>query len=281
MKKTIDLHVHTHYSDGIHSVEKVLSDAKKAGIKAISLTDHNWPDNMAKKVKLAEEFGIESIQGVEISARFEETTVHILGYSRNFDIPKLREGIDKQIKGLENRAIAVIESINNSGVTYIDFDDIKKRYIGSIGNFQITVELAKKIDKPIHSRDTEEIFKKHSLPYGKWHLEPREVVAAIHETGGIAVWAHPALYLRKNGRDKFERLFQLLLELGISGLEAHHSQQIGKDEKMVAEMASGHNLIVTGGSDFHGLAVHPCRPFGSGGVSEEQYLALLKKIDTQ
>lgn len=277
--KTIDLHVHTNYSDGVHSVEEIFELAKKAGITTIAIADHNWPHHIANNAVIAEKFKINFIQGIEISALFENTTVHILGYSKKFDLDKLCRGLNKQIDGFNKRSELIVNSINESGVAKISFEDMKKNFKGCIQNFPVMIELGRALKSKPLEEPAKSIYKRHSVPYGDWLMGPVEVVKLIHDSNGIAVLAHPAVHWRKAGRDQFDRLFKVLLESGIDGLEASHSEQNDQEEKEIIKLAHDNNLLVTGGSDFHGLDIHPDRKLTSKGMSEKELKILKEKLE--
>lgn len=271
-----DFHIHTHYSDGQHSVKDTLEQAKKAGLEFVSLSDHNWPYNLDEKSKIASDIGIAHIEGIEISARYNETNIHILGYSKKFDKNILINGLNEQLKGFDKRAREIVEKINASKITYIDFDEMSSRYKGCIQNFPIMIFIAENLKLSLD--DAKSIYKKFSLPYGDWHLNVAEAIDLIHKAGGIAVLAHPFLYKRKFGDDEFNSLFKLALDSGIDGLESKHSDQSQEEEIEIAKLAFANGLITTGGSDFHGLAIHPHRKIGSKSIDQKELDSFLIRL---
>lgn len=277
--KIADLHLHTHYSDGVHSIEDVVAEAKKVGVKVISITDHNWPNNMAEKNSLAIKAGLTYIQGVEIGARDNNTNAHILGYSKNFDFEILVGGLKEQMEQLFERSKKIIENINASGEAKLSAKQIQHRFKGTIGNFPILIELAEFFETSVHDEKVKNFYKKFSLPYGKWHLNPEQAIDLIHLAGGVAVWAHPALYKQKYGEKKFKSIFKKMLNSKIDGLEASHSGQDEFDEAFIRDLAKRNNLFITGGSDFHGLSIHPSRVIGKKGLDEKELELFLKKLD--
>jgi len=277
--KKIDLHIHTHYSDGIHSVEETFELAKKAGIEVLAITDHNWHQHIKNNAEIAKKHGLDYVQGIEISSLFEGKTVHILGYSKSFDFEKLGAGLDKLIKGYDQRARQIVENINTNKTAKIDYEDMTKKFKGCIMNFPIQIELGKSLKMAPLDTKLEEIYKKHIEPFGDWLVKPEEAVDIIHKSRGIAILAHPAVAWRKLGKESFDRLMATLMEAGIDGLEASHSEQSEAEEKEIVELAKKHDLIITGGSDFHGLEVHPHRKIGEKGLTRKQYEKILKRLD--
>lgn len=275
-----DLHVHTHFSDGVHSVEEIFKKAKEAGITTIAITDHNWTDHIANNQEKALEFELDYIQGVEISATFEGENVHILAYSKNFNLKKLSSGLNRQIEGFTNRSQEITNRINNSGKIKIDFKKLRGEYKGCIQNFPIMIQVGKALGKPPLGEESKTFYKKYCIPCGDWFMSPEQVIKIIHESNGIAVLAHPAIHWNKMGRQKFGRLFKLLLKCGLNGLEAIHSNQNEGEEKEIITLAHKHDLLITGGSDFHGLAVSPSRHLGAKSISEEQLAKFLEKLNS-
>lgn len=276
--KKIDLHIHTHFSDGIHSAREVFELAKKAGIETIAIADHNWPHSIKDNVKTAQDFKLDFIEGIEISGLFEGSTVHILGYSKGFDLDKLAKGLERQINGFNERSKQIVNNINNSGVAKISYEQLRKNFKGCIQNFPIQIELGNILHTDPLGPQAKEIYKKYKVPYGDWLMNPTDVVRLIHASNGIAVLAHPALFWNRHGREQFGRLFPLLIKADLDGLEASHSGQSEQEEKEIVELAQKHNLIVTGGSDFHGLAIHPSRQLGLKGLDKTELEKFLEKL---
>ena len=278
--KNIDLHIHTHFSDGDHSIEEVFKKARAAGLTTIAVTDHNWPHYKKDNRKKALEFELDLIQGIEITAIFEEKSIHILGYSRNFDLKKLSDGLQAQNDGYNQRSKIIVERINRSGKIKIDFRQIRKKYKGCIQNLPILVEVGKALNKLPSEDETMTYYKQFRIPCGNWAMTAEEVIELIHRSGGVAVLAHPATHWKKIGQGRFNRLFKILLKAGLDGVEASHSDQSEEEETKIIALAEKHDLLVTGGSDFHGEAIAPQRKLGEKGIDEEQLAKIIKKLDS-
>ena len=274
-----DLHTHTIFSDGVHTAKEIFEMAKREGVTVVSITDHNWPYEIKNNAKLAKSYGLDYIEGIEISGVFEGKTVHVLAYSKDFDLEILSRGLEKQIKGFESRAIKIVKSINDSGDATIDYDEMKKDFPGCIQNFPIQIELGRALNSKPLEGIAKEVYSKHEIGYGDWLLDPIEVVKIIHQSRGVAILAHPAVYWRKRGKEQFNLLLSALLDAGLDGLESNHSEQNEQEEQEIKQIAKDHNLIITGGSDFHGMSVHPGRSFAGKSLDEDNFKIFLKKLE--
>lgn len=275
---TIDLHSHSVYSDGLHTPEEILEEAKKSGLKVIAISDHNWPHNMKEKVALAKKFGLDSIEALEVSTYYDKATLHILGYSKNFNDQVLIDGLANQNAGYRRRAEDFIKHVNSSGIVSLDMDEVEEKFKGFKHDFQVIITAAQKLNIPI-SESKIKLKEGYEQEKGDWVLSTKEAIELIHKAGGIAVWAHPKLTLDKKYEIDFQKVLSDVIAWGIDGLEVHHSEQTEEQEEELAKIAIENGLLMTGGSDFHGLAINTNRPIGRKGPSEEEYLKILEKLD--
>lgn len=246
-----DLHCHTTLSDGSLGIEDIIVQAKRTGIDFISITDHDTMSSISRAKVLGERHGVLTIGGVELSAwdKVRGRKVHILCY--NPAKPDRLEGICK--KSCEIRMQCALDIM----------EKVKKLY-------PITTESVLK-----HSHASKSIFKVHIMHalidygysthfYGKLNSElfdhetgscivEREypdvnyVLDLIHSARGCAVMAHPYLY------DSVDLLKSLAKEGKIDGAEVYHYTADEKEREELLKICDEYNLIVTGGSDFHGL----------------------------
>ncbi|WP_394121295.1 PHP domain-containing protein [Planococcus donghaensis] len=245
-----DLHVHSHYSDGADSVEKVIKKAKKAGVTAISFVEHDTISGWREQQRIAETHNIQAIPGIEISAYDfkRQRKVHILGYHFNSEalaINRLCKGLLElrhshsmwqmsqiQAAGFNLDSEAVIESAKPSATVY-------KQHIMQ----QLT-------DAPYTSKEYQFLYK--SLFKGKGvaagdieYASAADAVQAIVSDGGLAVMAHPGQL------DSYE-LIPELIGAGLGGIERNHFDHSAEDHLKVEELARQYGLVMTGGSDYHG-----------------------------
>ncbi|MBQ2872238.1 PHP domain-containing protein [bacterium] len=251
----IDLHIHTTYSDGMFSPEKVVDAAIDAGLDAIALTDHDnilsHEPAIAYANSLAEKTGkkpLEIIRGVEINTLYKGFEIHILGYFMDENNSDFQAMLKTQQKARVEQTKAIVSLLNKKAGIAIKFEDIKKLVAsgGSIGRPHI----AKAITVKGGTDNVIEAYSKYinddSPVYVKRNsVSPHEAVEVIYEAGGIPVFAHPF------DVDIAEEITKELMHHGLRGLEAYHRKHSPAMVEYFSTLAEKLGLIVTGGSDFH------------------------------
>ncbi len=248
----IDLHVHTLYSDGVYSPEKIVDTAIDVGLQAISLTDHDnilsWQvaQDYLKQKNLNDK--LEVIQGVEINTLYKNYEVHILGYfmdTANSDFKNLLK-MQQQARIAQTKEIITLLA-KKEGIK-IKFDDIQKQVAegGSIGRPHI----AKAIANAGGTSNVIEAYAKYindssHVYVPRKTVSPYEAVEVIYGAGGVPVIAHPY------DIDIAEKLIKNLMSCGLRGIEAYHRKHSPACVEYFSSMAEELGLIVTGGSDFH------------------------------
>lgn len=246
-----DLHCHTRLSDGSMGIEDIIALAKNKGIDTIAVTDHDCLAGNIRAKIIGERNGIKVIPGVELSAVDGESGkfVHILCYLPDF--PDRLEGLCHKNSIARKRAgqYMMIKAAQRYPVTA---DVIKKCASGSTNLYKQHIMHALMecgISSSIYSEVYDELFSPESennILVKPAYADISEVLEAVHAAAGIAVLAHPALY------DSFD-LLDRLVELGIDGVEVWHPTA----DKAVADRlyayAKKNKLLMTGGTDFHGM----------------------------
>ncbi len=251
MKKA-DFHVHTNYSDGVFSPEKIVDTALEAGLEAIALTDHdnvlsyNIAKNYLKYINKENE--LEVIQGVEINTLYNDYEVHILGYFMNPEDEDFKTLLKNQQMARVNQTHEIIELLDKKEGIKISFDSILAQVAqgGSIGRPHI----AKAITSAGGTSSVIDAYNKYindnSPVYVKRKtVSPQDAVEIIYDAGGIPVIAHP------HDIDIAESLIKDLMTYGLRGIEAYHKKHSPAVVEYFSSMAEKFGLIVTGGSDFH------------------------------
>ncbi|MEO0072745.1 MAG: PHP domain-containing protein [candidate division WOR-3 bacterium] len=242
-----DLHIHTTYSDGLLTPAQVVDLARKSGLDAIAIVDHDAIGGIEPAVAAGKTLGVEIVPAVELSCLIGETDVHIIGYYIDYRNKKLI-GILKEIqeKRIE-RAKLMIERLRKQGARVELERVLELAGEGTVGRPHIAQALLE--EGYISSYD--EAFWRyigyHCPAYvPKEKLKPQEAIKMIKDFGGISVLAHPMSY---NGHTQ---VISYLIELGIQGLEVWRCEHTPDDVKYLEEIATKHRLLLTGGTDCHG-----------------------------
>ncbi|WP_040984286.1 PHP domain-containing protein [Oceanobacillus jeddahense] len=246
-----DLHVHSHYSDGSDSIEALMKQAKKANITHMSIVDHDTVIGWQEIKKVATLYGIHVIPGIEISAYDYKRgrKVHILGYHYRTDAPHIKEICDVLLKRRHENSLWQIDQINSLDYR-LERDKIME--IASPSNTIYKQHIMRHItNKPYNSNDYQQIYR--SLFKGEGvakkdieYVDAFDAVKAIVSDGGIAVIAHPGQL------DSYD-IIPDLAEIGLGGIELEHPDHKEADRWRVKELADQYNLLMTGGTDYHGV----------------------------
>lgn len=248
----IDLHLHTTYSDGSLPVAEVMTLAKKAGVTALAITDHDIVDGIPEAIELGAGLGIEVIPGVEVSSRYDESEIHILGYFLEWKAPILIARLAQLRESRHRRNPQIVDKLNGLGLalTYEEVralagsDSVGRPHIARALMAKGYVHTAKEaFDR--YLADGKPAYVPRELP------EPAEAIAWIKAAHGIPVLAHPTWV-----KDTAEGLFRLCDHLkgaGLMGIEVHYSTHKPSQTSRYLDIARRLGLLVTGGSDFHGI----------------------------
>ena len=282
MKYFYDLQAHTPFSDGHYDLATAFRLAKKSGLKGISFTDHNIASYFDKKNQLAKKTGLIHIPGIEISTKFHEVEVHILGYAKKFNAPLLKKALQPTIAGYNQRAKQMVEKLNAAGVTAMKFSEVqnKKPKFCGVTKYDIARAVAPHSKYPL--KEIQSMLNTGGLaavPYGTWAMGPVVATKLLHRAGGVVSLSHPGethdKYIKKFGPKKGAALFKTLLaELLKAKLDAIEIYSPKNNPAMRARcltLVKQHNLLVTGGSDWHGEPHHPEYHLGDGGLPEKLF----------
>ena len=247
-----DLHIHTYYSDGVFSPEKIVDTALDVGLEVIALTDHDnvLSYDVAKKhlKELGKEDKLEIIQGVEINTLYKNYEVHILGYFFNSENSDFKKLLRIQQDARVEQTHEIISLLAKKEGIKIKYEDILKQVAqgGSIGRPHI----AKAITNAGGTSSVIEAYAKYihddsPVYVRRKTVSPQDAVEIIYDAGGIPVIAHP------HDIDIAETLIKDLMNYGLRGIEAYHRKHSPACVEYFSSMAENLGLIVTGGSDFH------------------------------
>lgn len=241
-----DLHLHTTASDGCYSPEKVVQLAHEKGIRVLAITDHDTTAGLSVAKQQAEEYALEFIPGIELSTVYAEHEIHILGYYIEQSSKEMQENLQEIASSRVNRVKKIVAKLNELGYP-ISYEDVRKKTsCGTIGRPHIALAM---MDYGIIN-NVEEAFEKF-LNQGcpafvpRYQLTPQDAVILITKAGGIPVLAHPGLGFP-------EHLLPELVSYGLKGIEVFHPRHSLEVQENYYRLACHYELIVTGGSDFHG-----------------------------
>lgn len=247
-----DLHIHTLYSDGVFSPEKIVDTAIDVGLQVIALTDHDnilsyqvAKDYLKKENK---EDKLEIIQGIEVNTLYKNYEVHILGYFMDVNNSDFQNLLKVQQQARVKQTKEIINLLAKKEGIRIKFEDIKKQVAegGSIGRPHI----AKAITNAGGTTSVMEAYAKYIHDDSPVYVQrktvtPQDAVEIIYDAGGVPVIAHP------HDLDIAESLIKELMQYGLRGIEAYHRKHSPACVEYFSSMAEELGLIVTGGSDFH------------------------------
>lgn len=269
-----DLHCHTRLSDGSLGIEDLILLAKKLKVETIAITDHDCLAGTVRGKVIGERHGVQVIPGVEFSCidpKRENRRAHLLCYLS--DSPDRLEGLCRRNSLSRRRAgqYMILKAAKRFPITP---EFVLKCASGSTNIFKqhiahalmecgYTSTIFGELYQELFSADSPQcITVEPSFP------DVREVLEAIHESGGIAVLAHPAFY------DSFDLLDELV-GLGLDGVEVWHPSADEEAVSRLQKAARAHNLLMTGGSDFHGMYNSRLTALGEFMTPDDQITELL------
>jgi predicted metal-dependent phosphoesterase TrpH len=266
--ESIDLHIHTTASDGTFTPEQVISHAHQLKLKAIAITDHDTVAGSKEALRNGIPPSLGFLTGVEISSTPPpfypaSGSFHLLGYSIRLDDPELNRTLEKLQQARKNRNPAIISRLNELGIS-ITLDEVRKEAgEGQLGRPHIAQLMVKKrVVASIDAAFDQFLGTGKPAYVDKQRVECFKAIEIILAAGGVPVLAHPGLLDFKE-ENQLEELIGRLKKAGIQGVEVYYSGHTPDQSRLFAELAKRHDLLMTGGSDFHG-AIQPEIEMGSG-----------------
>ena len=261
----IDLHTHTTASDGRCSPAELVSRASARGVTTLAVADHDTVAGCAAVAQACEAAGIRFVPGIEITAIAEGTDVHILGYFMDTASPSLEAFLAQQRMRRIDRVRGIVERLATRGIA-LDADAIVKPAVENPASSVGRPAVARALINARIVVDTREAFDTW-LSRGRPGFVPRlgptpaEVFAQVHDAGGLVSLAHPGLLAQDAWIPEF-------VEAGLDAIEVYHSKHDATATARYLGIARQHQLLVSGGSDFHGDDAHG--PRGPGAVTLPQ-----------
>ena len=245
-----DLHIHSCFSDGILSPKEILDEVISTSLESIAITDH---DNIqgsieAQKINRRNGYDLEIIPGIEFSCLENRQDFHIIGLFIDYDSPYLNETIDVMQKKRIDSIKKIVKFLNQKNIN-ISFEDILSLANGSVGRPHVALDLINKR----YANNVNEAFDKYLSNKILFNIrEPRmnvsKAIITIKKSGGIPIWAHP------NIKDiNFEKNLQEFIVMGLAGIEVASPRYGLNRQEIIMNVCSKYNLLLSGGSDFHGF----------------------------
>ena len=269
-----DLHLHSNHSDGTQSPAQVVRQAHAHGVRTMALTDHDRTTGWAEASEVTASLGMTFLPGMELSAKHEWRSVHVLGYLFDAADAALVAETDR-IRG--DRIGRAERIVRNIGRDYdLTWDDVTAQMSAdaTVGRPHIADALVARgivsdrsaaFDGILHPR--EGYYEPHYAP------DPITAVGLITDAGGVAIIAHPVT----TGRDRMMPIafIERLIDAGLAGFEIEHRENTEAGKRTLRALAVKHDLIVTGSSDYHG-AGKPNLP-GENTTSDEMVARIIER----
>ena len=261
MEKLIDLHTHSLKSDGSMTPAEVVREAKRAGLAAIALSDHDTVDGIREAAAEGEKIGVEVIPAIEFSVQ-SKTETHILGYFIDIQNPDLLKTLKEVVDLRIERNYVTCQRLNELGFD-ITIEEVRAL---APNNFVGRAHFARVLMDKGYTKSVKEGFDLY-MTSGKYaycekqRLTARDAVELIGKCGGISFLAHP--HLTKLGDDELKEFLKKLKGFGLSGLEGYYTDYTPEMQEKYQAMAKELGLLISGGTDFH-AAMKPHISIGTG-----------------
>ena len=272
----VDLHIHSTASDGRLNPADIVRQAAEQGLSAIAITDHDSVDGIVPALVAAKAFPeLRVIPAIELSTDAPQGEVHVLGYFIDYADREFQVTLERMRHSRLHRAQGMIAKLKNFGI-YIDWERVQEiAGTGSMGRPHIAQAMLEKG----YITSFKEAFDKYISRDGPAYVErekmtPVEAVELLLQVNGLPVLAHP--FTAKNP----EMLIAGLRAAGLIGIEAYYNGYTADEISRLVSLAGKYGLIVTGGSDYHGLEATNETMIGGVDVpleSVERLIALAKQ----
>jgi predicted metal-dependent phosphoesterase TrpH len=243
-----DLHLHTNFSDGTYSPEELAAEAQRHGLAAIALTDHDTVEGCERAEAACKRFGVDFVPGTELTAEHDGNEIHILGYCLDIQNRKLLVEVAQFQAVRQNRIREMVARLRQHKIA-LEADAVfalaKCRSPGRphVARALVQAGLCSSLDEAF-----ERFLKKNRLAWvPKSKVSASEAIDLIHGAGGVAVLAHPGL-------NRCDEVIPEITEAGLDGIECFHTKHSTSTSEHYLQIADRFHLLVTGGSDCHGMS---------------------------
>lgn len=253
----IDLHTHTCKSDGSYTPTELVDYAIEKDLAAIAITDHDSIEGLDEALSHAaalREQGLPSVEvvpGIEFSTKYEKQDVHVVGLFIAYDSPVFQDALENFVDSRVSRNQKMCKNLRSAGID-ITYEKLQARYPDSV----ITrAHYASYLLEQGYVKSRQDAFSQYLGDHTKYFVPrekvtPSQAVKLILQADGIPILAHPTLYHMGNAR--LESLVSFLKADGLLGIEVFYSTYTNQDTRDMQRLALKYDLLLSGGSDFHG-----------------------------
>lgn len=259
----IDLHSHTDQSDGTFTPAELVAEAKRTGLSALAITDHDTFRGYDMAVPHAAVAGLELICGIELSTKFGGASVHLLSYfPGRAPSAEFRAWLDFLLESRRDRNRRLVDRLQSLGVE-ITLEEVERKG----RTLTARPHFARVLVEKGYAKDIQDAFDQYLDEGARGYVQRQEVpieeaIQRVVASGGIASMAHP-VRVAKNNWDTLAEYVGSMSRMGMRALEVFHSDHTPENVAYYQSLAQKFGLAVTGGSDFHG-ANKPLISLGTG-----------------
>ncbi len=255
--RAIDLHTHTCKSDGSYTPTDLVDYAIEKNLAAVAITDHDSIEGLDEAVAHAAALrerglpSVEMIPGIEFSTKYEKQDVHIVGLYISYEREAFQSALGSFVDSRVSRNRKMCENLQGAGID-ITYEKLLAMYPDAV----ITrAHYASYLLEHGYVKSRQDAFARYLGDHTKYFVPrekvtPSQAVDLILKADGVPILAHPPLY--HMGNDRLDTLVSSLKADGLMGIEVFYSTYSNQDVRDMQRLAAKYNLLVSGGSDFHG-----------------------------
>ncbi|MCI0382448.1 MAG: PHP domain-containing protein [Chlamydiae bacterium] len=268
-----DLHCHTHFSDGTLSPTELILLAEQSGLSAISITDHDTIGAYQEAKGVAKKHNVILATGIEFSCKFEGLNIHLLGYDFSLESKKLLTFCELHEKRRKKRNELILKKLAQlkMAIAIEELEEMKRKK-GALGRPHIANLMIKHGYVATFQEAFDRFIGDDKIAYVEGPVfSVEETIQIIHGAGGKAFLAHPH-HIDHSGK------INKLLEKPFDGIECYYNRSHPHEEQKWINIARERNLLISGGSDFHG-SIRPNIPLGCSWVDEELFYKIFQNLN--
>lgn len=248
----IDLHCHTTASDGIKTPTELIDFALSRDVRVLAVTDHDTISGLEEAVNYASNKEFTLIPGIEFSIDYQGGSFHLVGLYIDHNYAPIIEKTLHLQDVRDKRIYRIIDDLEKHGIEVPVEDVLSESAGGAIGRPHV----ARVLVKHGYANNINEVFKKYLVKgkpgyVKKERIKLEEAISLIKGAGGLSVIAHP-VSLNYRDMTEFENILKGFIDSGVDGIEAYSSMHKNSEITAFLELAEKYNLLVSGGSDYHG-----------------------------